>query len=333
MSGGVDSLVSCIILINKGYEVSGITFVSDQFANKEFLDAEYLCKKLNIKHMFVDISSYFKKYVIDYFISEYLNGRTPNPCVVCNKKIKFGILLDKLDELGYDYLATGHYVLIEKKYEKYLVKRTCSIKDQSYYFYVLNQSQLSRILTPVSIYKKEEVRNIAKEYGFKTWNKGESQDICFIKGDYKDLFYKNNICCEKGNFLDTNGNIIGIHEGIINYTVGQRRGLNVSYAKRMYVKKIDCHSNTITLSENNFGTKKIILINFNFIFFDKIVYNIKLDVCIRYNCKPEKATINQQGDKLIIEFDNYVKFASPGQSAVFYLKNYLVGGGIISEVL
>ena len=333
MSGGVDSLVSCILLMNKGYEVSGITFVSDEFSSKGFLDTENLCKKLNIKHMFLDISTYFKKHVIDYFIKEYLEGRTPNPCVICNKKVKFGILLDKVNELGFDYLATGHYVLIEKKYGKYFVKRSSSLKDQSYYFYTLSQYQLSKILTPVSFYKKDEVRNIAKEYGFSIWNKEESQDICFIKDDYKDLFYKNGACCEKGNFVDTDGNIIGTHEGIINYTVGQRRGLKISCKKRMYVKKIDRNSNTVTLSENNLGTKKIILKDFNFIFFDKIIHNIRLDVCIRYNCKSEKATISQENDELIVEFDNYVKFASPGQSAVFYSKDYLVGGGVIFEVL
>lgn len=333
MSGGVDSFVSCILLMNRGYEVSAVTFVSDDFSSKGFLETEDLCKKLNINHIFLNISKYFKEQVIDYFISEYLKGRTPNPCVICNKKVKFGFLLDKAIELGFDYLATGHYVIIEKKYGKYFVKKSLSSKDQSYYFYTLNQFQLSKILTPVSLYTKDEVRNIAKNNGFSIWNKEESQDICFIKGDYKELFYKNNIHCDKGNFLDTNGNIIGTHDGIINYTVGQRRGLKISCKQRMYVKKIDCYSNTVVLSENNLSTKKIILKNFNFIFFDKIIFKIKLDICIRYNCKFEKGTITQDNDKLIVEFDNYVKFASPGQSAVFYSKNYLVGGGVISEIL
>ena len=331
MSGGVDSFVSCILLIKQGYEVSGVTFTSDNFSNKGFLEAEDLCKKLGINHMFLNISKYFKEQVIDYFISEYLKGSTPNPCVVCNKKIKFGFLIDKAIELGFDYLATGHYVLIEKKYGKYFVKKSSSKKDQSYYFYTLNQFQLSKILTPVSQYTKDEIRSIAKEHGFSIWNKEESQDICFIKGNYKDLF--NNIHCNKGNFLDTNGKIIGRHDGIINYTVGQRRGLKISCKHRMYVKKIDYFSNTVVLSDSNLGTKKIILINFNFIFFDKLTFRINLNICIRYNCKAEKGTITQDNDKLIVEFDKYVKFASPGQSAVFYSKNYLVGGGVISEVL
>lgn len=331
MSGGVDSSVSAFILKREGYCVCGATFISSDFPSSGVLDAKNMCKKIGIEHVTLDISHEFRKKVIDYFIGEYVNGRTPNPCVMCNKTIKFGLLLDKAMEMGFDYLSTGHYVKINNRNGKYFIMRNLHEKDQSYYFYTLCQSKLKRILTPLAGFYKNEVRNIAKQNGLSVWNKNESQDICFIKSNYKDFLFKNGIENKSGNFVDENGNVLGKHSGIYNYTVGQRRGLGVSNKCRLYVKRIDPTSNNITLCER-LEIKKIKVVNFNFTLFDTLRFRIKADVLTRYNCKPNKGVIYkdpQNEDALIIEFENSAKFASPGQSAVFYINNILIGGGVI----
>ena len=331
MSGGVDSSVSALILKDRGYDVSGVTFVSSDFSCSGVDDAKMVCKKLNINHITLDISKYFREKIIDYFIREYSFGRTPNPCVMCNKMVKFGLILDKAINLGFDYLSTWHYVNIEKIFGMYIIRRTHFQKDQSYYFYFLNQSKLKRILTPLSNMMKNDVRKIAKENNLVNWNKNESQDICFIKNKYEDFLVENGIKFEKGNFLDEKGKILGEHKGIYNYTIGQRRGLGVSSNCRLYVKEINYLSNSVILSEN-LKIKKIYLENFNFIFLNELKFRIVADIYTRYNCQFQKGMIFQKNDKLIVEFNNYAKFASLGQSAVFYINNILIGGGIISKI-
>lgn len=333
MSGGVDSSTSALILKIKGYDVCGITFVSSDFPSSGVADAKNMCEKIGIEHITLDISCEFRKKVIDYFINEYINGRTPNPCVMCNKTIKFGLLLDKTLELGFDYISTGHYVKINYRYGKYFITRNIHEKDQSYYFYALSQSKLERILTPLAEFRKNEVREIAKQNGLSVWNKTESQDVCFIKGSYKDFLFKNGVENKVGNFVDENGNILGKHSGIFNYTVGQRRGLRISNKCRLYIKKIDPLSNNIILCEK-LEIKKIKVMNFNFTLFDTLRFKIKADILTRYNCKPNKGIIYkdpQDENILIVEFEDFAQFASPGQSAVFYINNILIGGGIITS--
>ena len=332
MSGGVDSSTSALILKKQGYDVCGITFVSSDFVNQGASDAEDICKKLGIRHIKLDIYHEFREKVINYFIDEYTHGRTPNPCVMCNKTIKFGILLDKATELGFDYLSTGHYVKIDETYGKRFIIRTPYGKDQSYYFYILSQNKLKLILTPLSDFTKEEVRQIAKEESLFVWNKAESQDVCFIKNEYRDFLFKNGVENKEGFFLDENGNILGKHNGLYNYTVGQRRGLGIFSKSRLYVKKINYLSNSIILCER-VRIKKLELINFNFVLFDILRFRIKADILTRYNCKPHKGVIYPSGDKLIVEFENYAPFASLGQSAVFYINNILIGGGIINRLI
>lgn len=327
MSGGVDSSVSAYLLKKQGFDVEGVTYkLFDSEDNKHIVDAKSVCEFLNIKHTVLDLSSEFKSNVIDYFISEYCSGRTPNPCVICNKTTKFGNILNKFDKV-----ATGHYCQVEQVNGRYTVKRTDNAKDQSYYFCMLSQEQLKKIITPVSSLKKDQVRNIAFENNIHVHNKKDSQDICFIKESYKDFLKKCGVKDDPGNFVDEKGNVLGHHNGIFNYTVGQRKGLNVSSNCRLYVKEINHISNNITLSKKN-STKKIKINNLNFILFTKENLNKNVQVCVRYNSVPANASIELRYDEAIINFESPVYHACPGQFAVCYYKGYLALAGVIDEI-
>ncbi|MGN1043180.1 MAG: tRNA 2-thiouridine(34) synthase MnmA [Acutalibacteraceae bacterium] len=337
MSGGVDSSVSAYILKEKGYDVCGITLdLLDESNLGAINDAKSVAEKLGIKHIVLNLSQDFRKNIINYFVSEYQNGKTPNPCVMCNKKIKFGLLLEYALKNGFDYVATGHYanIFYDKNLDRWLLKKSEAAKDQSYFLYKLGQSQLSHILFPLGDYQKSYVREIAKKLELPVAEKSESQDICFIPGGNHTEFIVNNSenKLSFGNFIDKQGNILGEHKGLINYTVGQRKGLGISACRPLYVKKIDSKTNSVLLCNAEEGYEsEIIINNVNFIKYDIITQPIKAWVKIRYRATPVLCTVvplNENEAKIIFDFPQ--KFPAPGQSAVLYDEDGIViGGGTI----
>jgi tRNA-specific 2-thiouridylase len=254
MSGGVDSSLTAALLKEEGHDVIGIT-IHHYEGNENLESVEQAAQNLKIPWHVLDFTKEFKNTVIDYFCQEYLTGRTPNPCVVCNLKIKFGLLLEKAKSLGADYLATGHYAINEYDQEskKYLLNRgTDENKDQSYFLYRLNQEILSCVLFPLGKFKKSQTRELAKKYGLKNYKKEESQEICFIRDDNYRKFLSQHIqdTIKPGKFIDKEGKILGEHQGIPFYTIGQRKGLGVSLNKRMYVIEINPRQNVITLGDD-----------------------------------------------------------------------------------
>ena len=337
MSGGVDSSVSAYLLLKNGYSVDGVTFnLTGDLANQAIKDAKNVALKLGINHSVLDMQKEFNKNVIDYFVGEYKSGRTPNPCVMCNKKIKFGLFLDYALKNGYDYIATGHYanIVYDEKMDRYLLKKNNTNKDQSYFLYGLNQHQLSHALFPLGDYEKPEIRKIAKEIGLPVFEKSESQDICFIKDISHGEFIKKYTRSEfkKGNFVNREGKILGTHSGIVNYTVGQRKGLGVALGEPVYVTRIDAENNSVILGDLSLGfTQEITAEDTNFILFDSLESEMEVLAKIRYRSKEEPCVvIPTSKDSVKVKFKNKVKFPAPGQSVVFYLKDgTVVGGGVI----
>jgi len=337
MSGGVDSSVAAALLKEEGYEVLGVTMCHYD-GDKNLEAAHQVAQKLGISWHILDFTKEFKRLVIDYFCKEYLAGRTPNPCVICNLKIKFGLLLEKAKSLGADYLTTGHYAINEydQKSKRFLLKRGVDgSKDQSYFLYRLNQDILSYVLFPLGRFKKSQSREVAKKFGLKNYKKEESQEICFIRdGDYRKFLRQNvSESIKQGKFTDKSGNILGVHQGIPFYTIGQRKRLGIFSNKRRYVIKIDPQENTIILGEEeDLYQDKLIIKDLNFISGDKLSDSIKVEVKIRYNSKKAPAIISPyEDDKIVIDFEKPQRAITPGQSAVFYLGDVVVGGGIIEK--
>lgn len=340
MSGGVDSSVSAALLLEQGYDVSGVTLnLLGEGAQSAIEDAKNVAEKLHIKHEVLDLQKDFEKNIIDYFSEEYINGRTPNPCVVCNKIIKFGALLEYALNKGYDFVATGHYakVIYNDSLKRWLLKKSETNKDQSYFLYKLNQHQLSHVLFPVGDYEKSYVREIAKKYDLPVASKPESQDICFIKNishvnfimKYKD--YKPS----SGKFVDQSGNELGVHKGIVNYTVGQRKGLGIALGEPMYVNKIDAVNNSVILGDSKSGyCDEIIVKDANFILFDTLPQKIRTLAKIRYRALPVECTVIFNTDnKTKVVFDSPQRFPAPGQSIVFYTEDGTVAGGGIIDII
>ncbi len=339
MSGGVDSSVAAALLLEQGYEVIGITMLLWSEENGAADDAKAVCEKLGIKHYIADFRAEFKKSVMDYFADEYMRGRTPNPCIVCNRFLKFDAMQKFAKQLGADKIATGHYAKIEydKKSGRYLIKvADAGKKDQTYVLYSLTQSQLEATLMPLGeISDKAETRRIATELGFDIAGKADSMEICFIPDDDYRTFLENHTGkkCPEGDFVDINGNILGRHSGISNYTVGQRKGLGIAFGKPMFVTKIDAEKNQVVLGEK--GTefsKELFADKLNFIPFEKPDDKIEVLAKVRYGAKPSKATVFLQGEDLAkVVFDEPQRAVTPGQAVVFYDldEEILVGGGII----
>lgn len=339
MSGGVDSSVSAILLQKQGYDVTGVTMHlqenQDENSNPAVIDAKLVCEKLKIPHLVINLSKDFSSKVIKNFTDEYILGRTPNPCVVCNKHVKFGKMFELARKMGFDYMASGHYAVVEydKNTDKWLLKKSNEKKDQSYVLYNLNQDKLSHILFPVGNMQKDDIRKIAKEYDLPVAEKEESQEICFIKdNDYcKFIETRTNFSPKKGFFINEKGSILGEHQGIMKYTVGQRKGFGISFGKPMYVISIDSQNNTVTLGEEGSQyTDELIASDLNFILFDKLLEEIEVTAKVRYKAPCAKA-------KLVPLDENYVKVifyekqraVTPGQSVVFYDGDIVLGGGII----
>ena len=340
MSGGVDSSVAAALLKKQGFEVIGITMLLCENDGSGARDAKAVCDKLGIAHYTADFRAEFKSKVIDYFVSEYQNGRTPNPCIVCNRFLKFDAMQSFAKNLGAEKIATGHYARIEfdKASGRYLLKgATASKKDQTYALYSLNQKQLSKTIMPLGeLENKEETRKIAQELGFDIADKADSMEICFIPDDdYISYIEKySGEKCPEGDFVDSDGNVLGRHGGIINYTIGQRKGLGVTFGKPMFVTKIDAGKNQVVLGEK--GTEfssELFADKLNFIPFDRLDKPIEVLAKVRYSAKPGKATvIPENEDRVRVVFDEPQRAVTPGQAAVFYdvcQPEIVVGGGII----
>ena len=336
MSGGVDSSVTAKILIDKGYITAGVTLeLCDCENDTNTKDALAVCKKLDIEHFAVNLKSEFAHYVIGDFINQYKLGNTPNPCIVCNKYIKFGAMLEKAISLGFDKIATGHYARIRRDSNgRYiLLKALDETKDQSYVLYGLTQNQLSHVLFPLGDITKTEVREIAEREGFINANRPDSQDICFVPdGDYASFIEKNDgAVSKKGNYVDINGNVLGLHNGVIHYTLGQRKGLGIALGKPQFVISKNADNNEVVLGdEEHLFSREVTVDNLNFIPFEKLENEMRVSAKLRYRHKATNAVIKPLEDgKVKINFDEPQRAASPGQAAVFYDGEIVIGGGTI----
>ena len=347
MSGGVDSSAAAILLQELGYEVVGATV--KMFGNKEVgikepdapkqdvEDAKAVAEKLGIEHHVLDFSSCFKKCVINHFVNEYKCGRTPNPCVDCNKHIKFGKLFEAARELGCEYLATGHYARIEYSVEKnrwLLARGDDASKDQSYMLFNMTQDQLAHTVLPLAELTKAEIRAKADEAGLAVARKSDSQDICFVPdGDYAAVIARLGVKSKQGNFVHMNGTVLGKHKGQIHYTIGQRKGLGVSYEYPLYVISKDMATNTVVLGPNDaLFSKELWASDVNFITVDKLTEPMRVTAKARYRMKDVPATIEPAEDGLVhVIFDEPQRAITPGQAVVFYDGQYVVGGGIIER--
>lgn len=347
MSGGVDSAVAAYLMKKQGYEVIGVTLRVWQDDNGEegrcceIDDARRSAQIIGIKYYPHNCTSLFESCVVKPFVSAYLEGLTPNPCIECNRYVKWDKLLELMKVYDADYVATGHYAYIEKLDNGRYSARTAdqASKDQTYMLYKLTQEQLSHTLMPLGSYTKDEVRRIAREAGLPCAEKEDSQEICFVtEGKYSDFIEKHadsNVPGE-GSFIDTEGNILGPHKGIHHYTVGQRKGLGIALGFPAYVTKIKPFSNEVVLgTEQSLMTDTFICRDTNFMSIDKTAIEGKLECLIkaRYHQKQINGTIESLPDgRVKAVLSSPVKGVSPGQSAVFYDENgYVIGGGIIDR--
>ena len=336
MSGGVDSSVAAYLLKEQGYEVVGLTmslFVSNSesgcTATNIIDDAKKVCDKHGIEHHVLELRQAFKSHVKDNFINSYLNAETPNPCVECNKFLKFGLMWEEAKKLNCDFIATGHYASIKDN-------KLCKIdspKDQTYFLYKINKELLPHILFPLQDFTdKDKIRNIASQIGLEVHDKKDSQDICFIEGEYTNFLEQNiDKLPNKGNFILSDGTIIGEHKGIIYYTIGQRKGLGVSYKHPLYVININKETNDITLgTEEELASKEITITNINLLV-DNLPTYAQGKIRYRYELTP--CSIKQiDNDTIIVTFDVPVKAATIGQSLVLYDNDICLGGGKITNI-
>ncbi|MCL2144393.1 MAG: tRNA 2-thiouridine(34) synthase MnmA [Endomicrobia bacterium] len=330
MSGGVDSAVSAYMLQKQGYSVSGITLILHDCVKTEVEDAKNICDVIGVEHFAVEFKKKFEEAVIRNFIESYISAKTPNPCIICNENIKFGVLLEKAKELGFDKLATGHYAKIEQENGIFKLKKAKDVqKDQSYVLYRLSQKQLSHVLFPLGNMTKSEVREAAKEASLPSAEREESQENCFIEGSYTD-FLLNNLDPSKvkpGDIYDMQGRKLGKHKGLIYYTVGQRSGLGLTTEKPVYVIKIDVlHNAMIVGIKEEIYSKEMEVENIKWTAGEP-EYPFEADVKIRRMHKPAKAAVYE--NKVI--FDEPQASITPGQSAVFYQDDEVLGGGFIKK--
>jgi len=351
LSGGVDSSVAAFLLKKKGYEVIGISMEtfdpsmpvtnSEKHAcygpgeEEDLKSAAAVCHKLGIPFNVLDLREEFRNHVIAYFRSEYLAGRTPNPCIVCNHRLKFGFLLEKTKELGlgFDLFATGHYAQIQKSGGRFLLKRAADLsKDQTYFLYALTPEQLSHTLFPIGSYSKTQVREMAHSLGLETADRPESQD--FVSGtDYSSFFKDGEV--KEGDIVDEGGHVLGRHRGIVHYTVGQRRGLGIASDRPLYVLRIDARNNRIVVGERE-GLFSVGLVakDLNLIAIERLDAAHKVKAKIRLQHKEADSTLfPHANNKAKIVFEEPQMSVTPGQSAVFYSDDIVLGGGIIEKAL
>lgn len=332
ISGGVDSSVSALLLKNDGYEVIGCTM--KLFDVVDIADAKKVCENLNIEYREIDYVDKFKNDIINYFIESYKTCETPNPCVMCNKKLKFGYLYEYAKENEIDYIATGHYAKIEysDKYKRYILKKaTNKLKDQSYFLYNIDKNILGNIIFPLSDFEsKDEIRNIAKVNNLNTASKSDSQDICFIPdGNYKKFLINNGVKEKIGSVI-YNDKVIGKHNGLFNYTIGQRKGLGIAHENPLYVIGFNKNNNELIVGEEkDLYIKSFKVKDYNLLLVDNIDEPMEVMVKTRYKSKECKAVISMIDNYIKVEFEEPQKGVTPGQSAVFYIDDIVLGGGII----
>ena len=338
MSGGVDSTLSVHILKDMGYDISGVNclFCPDKSTLLDVSDAEEAAKKADVPFHIFDLRKEFSDNVIGNFISTYENGGTPNPCIVCNKHLKFGAMLDKALTMGFDFIATGHYAQIDfdEGTGRYLLKKGLDEKkDQSYFLYTLTQNQLAHTLFPLGNMTKDKVRQMAADLNLINAKKRDSQDICFIPdGDYAAYIENSlNKTYPKGSFISTDGIVLGEHQGIIHYTVGQRKGLGIALGKPAFVKNINPENNTITLCDNDeLFSSEVTAKNINLISVDSISEPMRVKAKIRYRHEAQWATVTQPAqDTIKVLFDEPQRAVTKGQAVVLYDGDTVVGGGEI----
>ena len=343
MSGGVDSSVSALLLKQQGYEVIGTTlelFAGSSCCNiNTYIDAKNVCSSIGVPHFTYDYKEEFKKHVIDDFINCYANCKTPNPCIECNKYLKFGAMHEKAKELGCNYIATGHYAKTEysEKYKRWVLKKSnAGKKDQSYVLWQIPKDLIEHILFPLADFEnKEQIREIARQNNLKVANKPDSEDICFIPdGNYKKFLENNsNIKPEAGDIVTSDGEVLGKHNGLYNYTIGQRKGLGISYKAPLFVIGFNKERNEVIVGEQQELYRKEMKVNeVNLLLMDKIERTLDVTVKIRYASKPAEAIINQtEAGNIQVIFKEPQRGITPGQSAVFYIGDVVVGGGKIQD--
>lgn len=351
MSGGIDSTVTAVMMHRAGYDVIGMTMKTWDYSSSgggkketgccnldSINDARAIAVELGFPHYIIDIREEFGDAVIDDFVSEYIAGRTPNPCVLCNTHIKWNALFKRAEMLGCDFIATGHYAHIGQLDGRYYVSRgKDEWKDQSYVLWGLSQKSLSKTLLPLGKYHKSEIRAMCHEWGYIDMaNKSESYEICFIPdNDYRG-FLKRRVPgleaeVQGGNFVDAHGNILGQHEGYPFYTVGQRKGLQIALGKPMFVTDIIPHSNTVVLgTEKELKRNGMTVTKMNLLKYEAIPDGLEALVKIRYKDKGAMARLYNESGAIRVEFNTKVNAIAPGQSAVFYEGNDVIGGGHIS---
>ncbi len=350
MSGGVDSSVAAYLLKEQGYDVIGVTMQiwqeDTEYEEREggccslsaVDDARRVANKIGIPFYVLNFRESFKKNVIDYFIDEYMEGKTPNPCIVCNKYLKFDELLKKAQGIGADYIATGHYAKIEKHNGRYiLVKSDDDKKDQTYALYNMTQNQLAHTLMPCGKYTKDRIREIAKEIGLDVHNKKDSEEICFIPDNNHGRYISEAMPgkVKEGNFIDKEGNILGKHKGIVYYTIGQRKGLGLAMGRPVFVTDINPLTNEVVVgSEEDIFKTDLVCKDVNFIAFDSLDKPLELKAKIRYSAKPADAIISPlENGKIKVSFKEKQRAITKGQSVVFYLDDLVVGGGVIENLI
>ena len=336
MSGGVDSSVSAILLKEKGYDVIGINMLLWGEDTSNASDASKVCKKLHIPFTFLDLRNDFKKFVIQDFIVGYRSGSTPNPCIECNKFMKFGLMYLRAKELKCDYIATGHYANIEfdEKYGANVLKKANNLKkDQSYVLYDIKKELLNHIIFPLGKFEsKEEIRSLATKYGLEVANKPDSEDICFIQnGDYKEFLEEYaKFKAKEGNIVDKKGNVLGKHNGLYKYTIGQRKGLGISNPVPLFVIGFNKLKNELIVGEEKeLYNESLLASNINWLV-DNIENGMKVEAKIRYSAEPKKAKlILLPRDYARVVFEEPQRAITPGQSVVFYDGDTVLGGGRI----
>lgn len=334
MSGGVDSSLTAALLIQRGFEVFGVTMqLKDDSA--DFDDAKKVAAQLGIKHFTADFRADFKAEIENYFVEEYLKGRTPNPCVLCNKKIKFGKLFNFAQELGADFLATGHYARIVFEDGRFKLKKAVDLKkDQSYVLYNLTPEKLSKIILPLGDFTKTETRELAEKLKLISAQKKDSQEICFVPNDDYKTFIA--ACAEnadalmEGEIVDTAGKILGRHNGVANYTIGQRKGLGIAAENPLYVLKLDVERRRVVVGSNaETFSESLVAENVHWIYPPK--FPARLQCKIRYSPRVANCTVENLSEILKVTFDEPQRAVTAGQSVVFYDGEEVLGGGVIRE--
>lgn len=336
MSGGVDSSVAACLLKEEGYQVIGATMklLEDEKTKEAIEDAKKICTILNIPHYIFDLTKKFKTIIIEDFIRSYKEGTTPNPCIICNKHFKFGLFYKKAQELGATYIATGHYAKVKNNR---LIMSDAKEKDQSYFLCQIDKEVLPNVLFPLNnFHSKDEIRALAKKYNLPVSEKKDSQEICFIPNDdYKSFLEKNNIKNKPGNIILKNGTILGKHNGLYKYTIGQRKGLNIAYKEPLYVLELDTENNNVIVGTNKELLKReLIATDINYLIDKDEFFKTKLYAKIRSRGSLEEIEKCQLDKKknLIITFVKDLRAITPGQYIVFYNdKNECLGSGCIKK--